>query len=100
MHHWHASGDLESERRVSQPLCAAGVCSRLGGAKRGAGWLLVKQRLWWTTVEQPQKDATFWDSIANTNTKSPRRWKDSGLPGPCRSPCSFAAETCLRSLPG
>lgn len=93
---WRAGGGCCSP-------CAMLGCAAGWGAKRGAGRLLEKQQLWWRKVEQPQKDAAFWDSIANTNPKSPRRGKTSGClghaahcaalpPRPACGPCQAEAK--------
>lgn len=65
---WRAGGGCHSP-------CALLGCAAGWAAKWGAGRLLVKQQLWRRTVEKPQKDATFWDSVANTTPKSPVRGK-------------------------
>jgi len=92
---WRAGGGRRSP-------CVLLGCAVGWGEKQGAGWLLVKQWPWWRIVEQPQKDAMFWDSVANMNTKSSRRRKTPGclgrathhaalLPRPACSPCQAEA---------
>lgn len=98
MHHWRTSAIWRAGGACRSP-CALLGCA--GGW--GATWLLVKQQLWWGIVEQPQTDATFQNSIADKNLKSPRTGKTLGClcqaahhralpPGPACSPCQAEAK--------
>lgn len=57
-------------------------CAAAWEVKQSTDCLPVKKQLWWRTVEQPQKDATFQDSDANMTPKSPRGGSTVGCLGP------------------
>lgn len=85
MYHWHSPGNLESRRRVSQPLCKAGVCSRLG-SEVGC-WLAPGEA---TALVENNGAASEGCNVSGLNCKHepqiPKKGKDSRLPGLCRSP--------------